>query len=124
MALAQSIQPIHEGRNLQSVSRGNVLAFPPPRALLTVTLPRESADRAQAPLCKLLHSPLGVYVISTALVRNEVQVQLDIAPEDYSFTVHTLIASVAAATIGPLKRRHSIGNRTTGTIGPKIATDA
>jgi hypothetical protein len=34
-------------------------------------------------------------------------VQLDIAPDDIDFTLHTLISTLSAATIGPLKRRSS-----------------
>jgi hypothetical protein len=41
-------------------------------------------------------------------VREEVRVQLDIAFEDLDFTLHTLISTVPAALIGPLKRRGNV----------------
>ncbi len=90
------------------VSRNNVLPFPSPspRVLLPVTLPRTSADSSREQLRILFHSPLGVYVADSEIVRDGVRLQFDIAPEDLDFTLHTLIATLPQAVIGPLKRRN------------------
>ena len=53
----------------------------------------------------LLHSPLGVYVVSMETVREEIRVELDIARDDVDFTLHTLISRLPAALIGPLRQR-------------------
>jgi hypothetical protein len=98
---SQSVQ--HPVR--QSAQRSNnVIPFPLSRALLPVTLLGESEAQARAQLKSLLHSPLGVYVVSTEVVRDGVRVLFSIAPEDLDFTMHTLIASVPQALIGSLKR--------------------
>jgi hypothetical protein len=73
-----------------------------------VTLPRETAERAREQLKALLHSPLGVYVAATEITRLGVRVQLNIAPEDIDFAMHTLIATLPAATIGSVTRRNAI----------------
>jgi hypothetical protein len=93
----------------QPVQRGNnVIPFPLSRVLLPVTLSRESETEARSQLKSLLHSPLGVYVVSTELVRDGVRVLFSIAPEDLDFTMHTLIASVPQALIGSVKRIGSL----------------
>jgi hypothetical protein len=76
--------------------------------LLPVILPRETADRSREQLRALLHSPLGVYVVATDVTRTGVRVQLDIASDDMDFAMHALIATLPAATIGPVKRRNVI----------------
>ena len=76
-----------------------------PRAWLEVNLTANTEEAARAHLAALLHSPLGVYVAQTAFVRGAMRVQLDIAPEDIDFTMHTLISSVPQATIGALRPR-------------------
>jgi hypothetical protein len=106
MALTQSIdsfatQPLNES----PVQRNNVIPFPAGRVRLQVTLPHRSCELPGTQLRVLLHSPLGVYVVATEAVRQEIRVQLDIAFDDLDFTLHTLIATLPAATIGPLKRR-------------------
>ncbi|WP_347814192.1 hypothetical protein [Paraburkholderia sp. BL10I2N1] len=73
-----------------------------------MTLLRESEDQSRAQLRALLHSPLGVYVASTEIVRDEVRVQFDVALDDLGFTMHALIATLPQATIGPVKRRNAI----------------
>ncbi|NML31394.1 hypothetical protein [Paraburkholderia antibiotica] len=101
MALTQSLDAFaSQSAGQQPTRRNNVIPFPSSRALLDVTLPHLL-------LKTLLHSPLGVYVVSTETVREAVRVQLDIAREDLDFTLHTLLATLPAATIGPLKRRIS-----------------
>jgi hypothetical protein len=93
----------------QPVQRSNnVIPFPLSRVLLPVTLIRETESEARSQLKSLLHSPLGVYVVSTELVRDGVRVLFSIAPEDLDFTMHTLIASVPEALIGSLKRIGSL----------------
>jgi hypothetical protein len=107
MALTQSLELFDPGpHRAQPSSRNKVIPFPSPRVLLPVTLLRESADRSRAQLWALLHSPLGVYVASTEVVRDEIRVQLNIAPDDLDFTMHTLIATLPQAMIGPVKRRN------------------
>jgi hypothetical protein len=109
MALTQSIDSFAtQSLDKPPVQHNNVIPFPSARALLQVTLPHSSQDLAGAQLRALLHSPLGVYVVSTDTVREEVRVQLDIACEDFDFTLHTLIATIPAALIGPLKRRGNV----------------
>ncbi|GAB7525880.1 hypothetical protein [Paraburkholderia sp. 2C] len=101
-------QPVQQSTQ-QPVQRGNnVIPFPLSRALLPVTLIRETESEARSQLKSLLHSPLGVYVVSTEVVRDGVRVLFSIAPEDLDFTMHTLIASVPEALIGSLKRVGSL----------------
>lgn len=91
---------------VQPVKRPTVVPFAAPRVLLPVTLPRETAGRCREQLKLLLHSPLGVYVAATEITRFGVRVQLNIAPEDMDFAMHTLIATLPAATIGRVTRRN------------------
>jgi hypothetical protein len=109
MALTQSIdsfatQPL----NQPHAQRNNVIPFSTTRVRLQVILPRRSYELPGTQLRVLLHSPLGVYVVATEAVRQEIRVQLDIAPDDIDFTLHTLISTLPAATIGPLKRRSAL----------------
>ncbi|MFM0502286.1 hypothetical protein [Paraburkholderia caffeinilytica] len=109
MALTQSIDNVEtQPLSAPPVQRNNVLSFPVGRARLQVTLPHPPHDLPGTQLSTLLHSPLGVYVVSTEAVREEVRVQLDIALDDLDFTLHTLISTLPAALIGPLKRRHAV----------------
>jgi len=107
MALTQSLDTLAPQSAGRQVQRNNVIPFPSARALLCVTLPHSPHDHAGTQLRALLHSPLGVYVISTENVREEIRVQLDIARDDLDFTLHTLLTTLPAAMIGPLKRRAS-----------------
>ncbi|AMU09172.1 hypothetical protein [Burkholderia cenocepacia] len=95
------------GRRLRAGLSGHVVPFPPPRPRLQlpVTLTAGSAAAAHARLAALLHSPLGVYVVSARAVRNVIHVHFDIAAEDLDFTLHTLIAQQVDAVIGPIARR-------------------
>jgi hypothetical protein len=109
MTLTQSIdsfatQPL----NQPHARRNNVIPFSTTRVRLQVILPRRSYELPGTQLRVLLHSPLGVYVVATEAVRQEIRVQLDIAPDDIDFTLHTLISTLSAATIGPLKRRSAL----------------
>nr|WP_118178485.1 hypothetical protein [Paraburkholderia phosphatilytica] len=92
----------------------NVIPFPSPRLLLPVTLVRDPAEASHhapsAELAALLHSPLGVYVVDTDFVRDEIRVLLDIAPDDLDFTLHTLIRTLARGTIGRVSKRRSAGD--------------
>ncbi|HEY3598628.1 MAG TPA: hypothetical protein VGL08_14080 [Paraburkholderia sp.] len=109
MALTQSTEVPDSVRHIaRPVSSNNVIPFPLSRVLLPVTLLRESEEEARAQLKSLLHSPLGVYVVKTEVVRDGVRVHFSIAPEDLTFMMHTLIASVPEALIGSLKRLGSI----------------
>jgi len=80
----------------------NVLPLRSPRATVQIHLTGKSLDLQ---LATLLHSPLGVYVTQTETLRDSVRVALDIAPEDFNFTLHTLITTVPEATIGAVTRR-------------------
>jgi hypothetical protein len=117
MALSQpsevpdSVRPLSRAsQSVQHLARqpaqrsNNVIPFPLSRVFLPVTLLGESEAQARTQLKSLLHSPLGVYVVSTEIVRDGVRVLFSIAPEDLDFTMHTLIASVPQALIGSLKR--------------------
>ena len=109
MALTQRFEVFDARLNSpQPISRNNVIPFPSPRVLLPVILLRQSEDQSREQLRALLHSPLGVYVASTEVVRDQLHVLFDIAPDDLDFTMHTLIATLPQATIGPLKRRNTI----------------
>jgi hypothetical protein len=109
MALTQTIDQLatHVPSTPQA-QHSNVIPFPSSRAFLHVTLPQPSHDHAATSLRALLHSPLGVYVVGTQTVREEVRVQLDIACEDLDFTLHTLISTVPVALIGPLQRHAAL----------------
>ncbi|OLL31918.1 hypothetical protein BTH42_09830 [Burkholderia sp. SRS-W-2-2016] len=103
LTLTQSLdRPAVQSATAQQVQRSNnnVIPFRSTRALLHVVLPVPQ-------LRVLLHSPLGVYVVGTETVRGEIRAQLDIAREDLDFTLHTLLATLPAATIGALTRRVS-----------------
>lgn len=106
MALTQSnnsfaAQPL----SAPPVQHNNVIPFRSSRARLQVTLPHSSRELPATLLRALLHSPLGVYVVSMETVREEIRVELDIARDDLDFTLHTLISTLPAALIGPLKQR-------------------
>ncbi|MEW9583793.1 hypothetical protein [Paraburkholderia sp. DGU8] len=106
MAITQSINSLPSRPfNGPHAQRNNVIPFPATRVRLQVVLPHRSCELPATQLRVLLHSPLGVYVVATEAVRQEIRVQLDIAPDDIDFTLHTLISTLPAATIGPLKRR-------------------
>ncbi|KHK56535.1 hypothetical protein PI86_12740 [Burkholderia sp. A9] len=85
------------------------LSPPRPRLQLPVTLTADSLALAHARLAALLHSPLGVYVVSARTVRDVIHVQFDIAAADLDFTLHMLIAQQADAVIGPVARRLRVG---------------
>ncbi|MBY4724455.1 MULTISPECIES: hypothetical protein [Burkholderia] len=99
------------GRPLRAGAPDNVIPFSPPRPRLQlpVTLTADSGEAAHARLAALLHSPLGVYVVSARAVRDVVHVHFDIAPEDLDFTLHMLIAQQTDAVIGPVARRVRVG---------------
>lgn len=101
------------GRRLRAGVRTNVIPFPPPRPRLQlpVTLTSDSGEHARSRLAALLHSPLGVYVVSARAVRDVIHVHFEIAPEDLDFTLHMLIAQQADAVIGPVARRLQVGPR-------------
>ena len=108
MALPQTLQGYDTGTHrAQPVSRHNVIPFPSPRVLLPVTLLGDCERDARAQLKSLLHSPLGVYVVSTEVVHDHVHLDLDISPDDLDFTMHALITTLPYAMIGPVKRRHA-----------------
>jgi hypothetical protein len=72
-----------------------------PRAIVQIHFTGKSQDLH---LAILLDSPLGIDVMQTETLRDSVRVALDIAPEDFNFTLHTLITTVPAATIGAVTR--------------------
>jgi hypothetical protein len=105
MALSQLSEVPDAARQIaRPVTKSNVIPFPLSRVLLPVTLIADSEPAAREQLRSLLHSPLGVYVVGTEVVRDGVRVNFSIAPEDLAFTMHTLIASVPQALIGSLRR--------------------
>ncbi|AOI96121.1 hypothetical protein [Burkholderia sp. LA-2-3-30-S1-D2] len=95
------------GRQLRAGARTTVVPLPPPRPRLRlpVTLTADTGALAHARLAALLHSPLGVYVVSARTVRDVIHVEFDIAPENLDFTLHMLIAQQVDAVIGPVARR-------------------
>jgi hypothetical protein len=100
-------QQAERAPNAQPAAHQNVIPFPSPRVRLPVTLLGVSEDDVRTQLKTLLHSPLGVYVVSTEVVHDHVHLNLDIAPDDLDFTMHALITTLPYAMIGPLKRRHA-----------------
>ncbi|WP_309491419.1 hypothetical protein [Trinickia mobilis] len=76
--------------------------------LLPVTLLGRTVERSREQLRALLHSPLGVYVVSTEVVRDGMRVQFNLAPDDLDFTMHTLISTQPEATIGPIRRCRAV----------------
>jgi hypothetical protein len=82
----------------------NVIPLRARRVKLEVFLTGASPDSSRAQLATLLHSPLGVYISHTHTARDTVCVQFNIAPEDFDFTLHTLIITLPAATIGTITR--------------------
>lgn len=99
-----SNQRVPQGPAQQTPCNDNVLPFPSRRVLLPVTLAGQSLAVLRTQLKTLLHSPIGVYVVSTQIARDEVRVQFDIASEDVGFTLHALMQSIPQALIGPLSR--------------------
>ncbi|MGP8472477.1 hypothetical protein [Burkholderia sp. PR2] len=97
------------GRQLRAGARTTVVPLPPPRPRLrlpvTLTADTGALALAHARLAALLHSPLGVYVVSARTVRDVIHVEFDIAPENLDFTLHMLIAQQVDAVIGPVARR-------------------
>jgi hypothetical protein len=79
----------------------NVLPLRSPRATVQIHLTGKTPDLH---LATLLHSPLGAYVTQTETLRDSVRVALDIAPEDFDFTLHTLMTTVPEATIRAVTR--------------------
>ncbi|WP_230949733.1 hypothetical protein [Burkholderia pseudomultivorans] len=91
-------------RPRRSGARQPIVPAPFSRVLLPVTLSAHSPRVAHDRLAALLGSPLGVYVVGARIVRRVVHLHFDIAPEDLDFTLHTLIAQLADAVIGPVVR--------------------
>ncbi|CAG9233075.1 conserved hypothetical protein [Paraburkholderia tropica] len=85
--------------------RAKVVPLRAPRAWLDIRLDARTHDAARAHLAALYQSPLGIYVVQTALTRETLCVRFDIAPEDFAFTLHTLMNCVPEATIGALRPR-------------------
>lgn len=79
----------------------NVVSLRASRATVQVYLTGSTPD---AYLARLLQSPLGVYVMRSEALHDSVRVVLDIAPEDFSFTLHTLMTTVPEAIIGSVVR--------------------
>ncbi|MEA3118108.1 MAG: hypothetical protein QOI13_1378, partial [Paraburkholderia sp.] len=69
-----------------------------------------SEDESRTQIKALFHSPVGVYVAGMKTLRDTVVVHFDIAPEDLDFTMHTVIATLPKAMIGPVERRRVINN--------------
>lgn len=86
-------------------SSAKVLPFRATRAWLDLVLDGGTLRETRAHLALLLHSPLGVYVTRTSERADTVAVRLDIAPDDFDFTLHTLLQVVPEATIQALRLR-------------------
>jgi hypothetical protein len=84
--------------------RSNVVPLRAQRVQLEIFLTGTSPDAFRNQLATLFHSPLGVYISHTHMLRNKVCVHFNIAPEDLDFTLHTLIATMSEATIGTITR--------------------
>ncbi|CAG9231254.1 hypothetical protein [Paraburkholderia caribensis] len=82
----------------------NVVPLRAQRVQLEIFVTGTSPDAFRHHLASLLHSPLGVYISHTQMLRDKVCVHFNIAPEDLDFTLHTLIATMSEATIGTITR--------------------
>lgn len=95
-------------RSAASISHrptATILPFRAPRAWLDIALNGKTLAESRAHLAGLLHSTLGVYVTRTAERGDSIVVRLDIAPEDFGFTLHTLLGVVPEATVSALRAR-------------------
>jgi hypothetical protein len=101
MSYAQAV-PLPVVPRSSANAKSNVLPLRSPRATVQVFL---TGLTPAVHLTTLLQSPLGVYVIQTDVLRDSVRVALDIAPEDFDFTLHTLMTTLPEATIGSVARR-------------------
>jgi hypothetical protein len=86
-------------------SSATILPFRAPRAWLDIALDGKTLAESRTLLAALLHSALGVYVTRTAERGDSIVVRLDIAPEDFDFTLHTLLGVVPQATVSALRAR-------------------
>jgi hypothetical protein len=86
----------------RAINTASIVQFRPTRSILEVFL---TGIEPETDLNTLLKSPLGVYVINSECIRDEIRVTLDIAPDDFHFTLRTLMSSLPKATIGTLSRR-------------------
>jgi hypothetical protein len=101
MSYAQAV-PLSPASRSTATATANVVPLRSQRAIVQVYL---TGNTPTTHLLTLLHSPLGVYVVQTDTLRDSVRVSLDIAPEDFSFTLHTLMTTLPEATIGSIVRR-------------------
>jgi hypothetical protein len=104
MASAQHLfsqDPVPDAR---TPLRSNVVPLRAPRVQLEVFLTGTPREAFRAHLATLLHSPLGVYISQTQVLRDKVCVHFNIAPEDMDFTLHMLMATLPEATIGAITR--------------------
>ncbi|HTH62679.1 MAG TPA: hypothetical protein VL689_21325 [Paraburkholderia sp.] len=101
MSYAQAV-PLSPASRSTAPATSNVVPLRSPRATVQVYLTGNTPGNH---LFTLLHSPLGVYVTHTDTLRDSVRVSLDIAPEDFDFTLHTLMTTLPEATIGSIVRR-------------------
>lgn len=92
---ADTVEPVACGKS-------NVHPLRARRATLVVYL---TGAAAHAHLPALLRSAVGSHVTNINSQRERVRVTLDIAPEDFTRTLHTLIATLPEATIGSIVRR-------------------
>lgn len=90
-------------------SSAKVLPFRAARQWLDIVLEGRTQAETRSHLALLLHSPLGVYVTGTHERGESIRVRLDIAPEDFGFTLHMLMSAVPAATINALRPRLNVG---------------
>lgn len=105
MALTQALPLHHNLRpvNPRPLTRDNVIALPARRLQLPVTIADPSPDRLRATLQTLLHSPLGAYVVGIETRDDTLRIQFDLARGDLGFALHTLIATLPAATVGRIR---------------------
>ncbi|QGZ64302.1 hypothetical protein [Paraburkholderia acidisoli] len=80
-------------------SSATVLPFRAPRQWLDLALEGRTLRDTRSHLALLPRSPPGVYVTGTHERGESIRVRLDIAPEDFGFTLPRLMSTVPAATI-------------------------
>ncbi|MEW9583361.1 hypothetical protein [Paraburkholderia sp. DGU8] len=90
--------------NIRPRLHSNVVPLCAPRVQLKVFLTGKQPDSLRVNLATLLHSPLGVYVSQTEVLRDSVCVRFNIDHEDLDFILHLLITTMSEATIGAITR--------------------
>jgi hypothetical protein len=103
MSHAHAVRPFVETD--RAVKATNVVPLRAARVHLQIFL---TGAHPEAQLASLLHSPIGVYVMSSRTDHDMIEVTFDIAHEDFDFTLHMLLSTVTEATVGSIVRQRNV----------------